>query len=122
MMTTRILPREEYAKLNGTLLDPAWRSLPSDAQVVAIEQDGALIGCSALFPAWHLEGVWIAPEYRKRVSVGRRLLRAWRALLAGLRTPEVLVMATNPESARLVFGLGSAVHLDCDHYAVTLRG
>ena len=79
-MTTRILPRAEWAKLAGTELAEVWPLLHADAQVYVVEEDGQTIGCWCLFPVWHAEGVWIAPAHRGRGAVARRLLRGLREM------------------------------------------
>lgn len=123
MRTTRILPRSEWPeKLAGTLLESTVASLPEESAVLTVEDDGETVGCVALFPVWHLEGVWIAPGQRGRVGVARRLVRAIRSLGRSLGLDGAWMMARSPESARMCqrFG-GSALHLDCEHYAVTFK-
>lgn len=78
-MTTRILPPEEWHRLAGTELETVWPLLPpTHTTVMVVEEDGAIVGCWALLTALHAEGLWIAPAFRQRPSVGRRLLRAMR--------------------------------------------
>lgn len=117
---TRILPREEYPRLVGTLSAQAWPSLPEGARVIVVEEDGRIVGSVAMFQEWHVEGADIAPSHRGRVSVGRRLLRAVRAAVADVGAREVLMMAVTGEGRRLCEGVGHATHLDCVHYAVRM--
>jgi ribosomal protein S18 acetylase RimI-like enzyme len=121
-MTTRILSRDEWPRLAGTLLEDTWPSLPPNAAVMAVEEGGVILGCVALFPAWHLEGVWIAPEQRGRVGVARRLVNAIRTLAGSLGVREVLMMATTDAAARMCLRFGRAIPLTCDHFAVQLKG
>jgi hypothetical protein len=76
-VTTRILPPDEWDRLSETDI-PAYLPMakPEDVQVVVVEDDGRIVGAWAVLRVVHLEGVWIAPEYRKRSSVARRLLVA----------------------------------------------
>lgn len=121
-MTTRLLPADEWPKLAGTLLDPAWRAFdPVQARVLVVEEGSRIVGCAALFPAWHAEGAWIAPEYRGRLSVGRRLWVGMRRLWADLRIAEVLCMSTSAEGRKLCMGLGTVTPLECDHFAVAVE-
>ncbi len=75
-VTTRILPREDYGRLAGTELEAVREQLPESASVVVVEDDGEIVGCWALMPVLHAEGVWIAERERKRGRVALRLLRA----------------------------------------------
>lgn len=72
-MTTRVLRPEEYWRLAGTEAAALGRFLTDAARVVVVEDHGAIVGCHVLQPILHAEGLWIAPEYRKKVAVGRRL-------------------------------------------------
>jgi hypothetical protein len=82
-MTTRVLPRTEWPRLLGTELATVFPVLPEDAEVLVVENGGAIVGCWALYPLLHVEGVWVAPEHRGRGSVFRRLLVGMRALVHG---------------------------------------
>jgi hypothetical protein len=122
-VTPRFLPVAEWPRLTGTLLDPAWQGLdPATDRVIVIEDAvGAIVACSALIHAYHLEGTWVAPAWRGSVAVGRHLLRAQRALLTALHIPEVYMMARTPATAALCQKFGRAVlHLDCAHFLVTV--
>lgn len=73
-MTTRLLPRSEWPRLAGTEVDPVWTRLPEHAEVLVIEDDGRIVGTLVLVSLLHAECLWIAPAYRQRPSVMRRLL------------------------------------------------
>lgn len=119
-MTSRILPPEEWSKLAGTLLDGPARTLdPATTQIVVVEHGERIIGCAALWMMPHLDGVWIDPAYRQRISIGRRLRQAVHDLLTTNSIPEVWAMATTVRSRRLIERFGQALHMDCDHFAVT---
>lgn len=120
-MTARLLPREDWHRLEGTLLEAAWPHLPPDTRIVVVERDGAIVACSALFQAWHQEGTWKAEHCRGDVAVGRELLRAMRAELADVGAREVFMMATTPETSALCQKFGHATKLDADHFAVQVR-
>lgn len=80
-MTTRVLPPEEWPRLQGTELETVWPTLPQDeARIVVVEDAGQIIGCWAAFRAVHVEGVWIHPDHRGKVGV--RLWRAMRRVIA----------------------------------------
>lgn len=121
-MTTRILPPEEWPKLAGTLLEAAWPHLDHErARIVVVEDEGQIVGCLSLFPVWHLEGAWVAPAYRARIGVGRRLLTAIRETIRTVGATEVWTMAVNREASRMCRRFGSATLLACEHFAVNVE-
>lgn len=84
-MLSRILPPEEWPRLTGTELASQWCNLdPAWTQILVVEDEGQIVGCWALMNVWHLEGVWIAPAYRQRASVARRLWTGMRRLMASV--------------------------------------
>ncbi len=121
-MTIRLLPRDEWPRLAGTLLEAVWPTLPEGAVVLVQEEGAAIIGCVALFPEWHLEGAWVAPGYRHRVGLARRFLGAVQGLLRGRGIREVWVMSTSGDAGRFARHLGHPVLLACQHFAVQLDG
>lgn len=75
MLTTRVLPCDEWHRLDATELASAWRTLnPAYAEVIVVEQDGAIVGSVALLQALHAECL-SSPS----PAVGRAL---WTALKA----------------------------------------
>jgi N-acetylglutamate synthase-like GNAT family acetyltransferase len=121
-MTTRILPPEEWHRLAGTLLAHAWPQFsPETTEIVVVEDGDQIVACAARFMVWHLEGAWIAPSARGRVSVGRRLLRGVTASLRDAGIRDVWMMATDVEGQRLCERLGHATHLDCEHFEVRME-
>ena len=55
-MISRVLPVEEWERLDGTLLASVWRSLkPDHAEVIVVEQDGRIVACVALVSMLHAE-------------------------------------------------------------------
>lgn len=115
-MTTRLLPRNEWHRLKGTLLETV--SLPRDAEVLVVEADEQIVGCCVFLMQPHVEGAWMAPEHRRKAAVGRRLLAGMRRLVREHGSPNVWMMATNSESERLIQRLGDAARLDCAHFSV----
>ena len=106
-MTRRILPREEYSRLVGTYLEPLKDALPLDADVVVVEDSkGVIVGAWSAFTMTHLEGIFIAPEYRKQGSVARRLLSGMREVLQARGTHRVLTAAESDDVEALIVRLG----------------
>ena len=120
-MTSRILPRDEWARLEGTLLWPAAKSFDPESVVMVVERDGRIVGCAAYYPQWHLDGVWIAPDVPP-VGVGRRLLTMVKRVAQEYGIRSVWAMAMSARSQKLIQSLGPVFHLDCEHYDVCLRG
>ena len=75
MMVTRVLPPEQWEMLDGTELEDVWKHLDRDkARVIVVEDDHAIIACWALFPLYHVEGIWLHPEHRGKGRTFKRLL------------------------------------------------
>lgn len=123
MYRTRTLPPDEWPKLEGTELELAWPHLdPTGAEVVVVEDDaGLIVGCWALVPYVHAEGVWVHPDHRRRGVVAGRLIQGLfrtarnagaRAVLTSAITPDVeALLVDHLHAVRLpgqsfVFGVG----------------
>lgn len=121
-MQERILPPHEWFRLSGTLLETVWPTLDrATSRILVLEDRGQIVACTLFCQMWHLEGTWIAPEHRGRVSLGRRFLRSIRATARRLRVSELWMMATTPESSRLCQKLGPTTALTCEHFAVQME-
>lgn len=101
-VTTRHLPPAEWHKLAHTELGAVASLLTPDTQVVVIEDAGQIVACWSLLPVWHAEGVWIAPSYRRSVSVVTRLLAAMRAMVATVGAKAVVTSSASPEVEALL--------------------
>lgn len=120
-MQTRVLPPAEWDQLRGTELETVWALLnPSDAQIVVVEQDGAIVGCWACFTVLHCEGVWIAPEHRGKTSVARRLWTRMLRLVRARGAKGFVTAATTPDVRALLEG--RAARLPGDHYVYQVPG
>lgn len=82
-MTTRMLPPAEWHKLAETVAGSIWPQLPpAHAEVVVVEDGAAIVGCYVLLQVLHVECLYIAPAYRRKVAVGRALFKALRQQIA----------------------------------------
>ena len=109
-MTARVLPRKEWHRLTGTQLETVVPVLRRErGRVLVVEQDGAIVGCVALYRLWHLEGLEI-----KRPSSTRALLGAIKAQTAQM--PGVVSWAQNPIVGEFLERLGAEV-MPGRHYA-----
>lgn len=118
-MTTRLLPADEWHRLPvdaeiPLTLDPARNA------IVVTEQDGAITGCVVLMTVLHAEFLWVAPAYRGRVSVIRRLRDRIAADASAMGAPTVLIAALSRTMNAIACGLG-AVRLPGDHYVWTMK-
>lgn len=121
-MTTRTLPPHEWPRLDGTELEPVWRLLnPDDTEIVAVEDGDRLVACWALLRVYHVEGVWIHPDYRKRFSVVWRLLAAMRALCQKLGIGRVVTAAMSDDVRDLIVSLNGH-RLPGEHYVMPMEG
>jgi GNAT superfamily N-acetyltransferase len=106
MLQARVLPPEEWSKLEGldNEVAAAWRQLPvDDVTIVVVENgDGAIVATWTTFACWHVEGLWVEPLHRKRgVAVGR-LIETMRAVLVAKGVSAVMTGAASPEVERLL--------------------
>jgi hypothetical protein len=118
-MTSRLLPPEEWEKLDGTELETVWPVLDrARAQVVVVEDAaGQIIGCWAGFPLWHAEGVWTAPAHRGKAGVARLLL-VGMAGLAKAHGYRSVVTASVDRTVDDLLTKHGAVPLGGRHYAL----
>jgi GNAT superfamily N-acetyltransferase len=74
-MRTRILPHEEWERLEAESLPPTF-PYSDDVAVVVVEDDsGRIVGTLTAVTIVHLEGMWIDPEHRGKGGVARALVR-----------------------------------------------
>ena len=108
-MIGRLLPREEWSRL------PSQELLEPDSQVYVVEHDGEIVACGKALRVTHLEGLWIAPEYRGNAGLGRRLIRGAKLLAA--RWPWVWAGADTECMRNILKRLGG-VRLKLDSYVL----
>lgn len=117
-MTTRLLPREEWPRLNGTEMEAIWPALDAHAHIVVVEDDdGQIVGCWSLFRQVHVEGCWIAPAHRGKSSVARRMLVAMRSCAQAMGARSVATAACSEDVKQLLIKMG-AVELPGSHFAM----
>ena len=108
-MTSRLLPREEWARLAGTQLETVVPILPEGAKVMVIEKDAEILACVALYPLWHLEGLQIMAPAATRPLL--EMIKVQTADLSG-----VLSWAQEPLVGEFLTRLGAEV-LPGQHFA-----
>lgn len=110
----------EYARLQGTELEPVAPYLPSDAYVLVVEQGAVIVACWALIPTHHVEGLWVHPDHRGKARVAFRLLEAMRVLTRSLGIRTVATASLSAEVDRLLQHVG-AVELPGKHFAMRMN-
>ena len=81
VVNTRVLPSEEWPRLQGVLEAEGGRLPdPATAQIVVHEAQGEIIGFLVVQLVPHLEPIWVHPDYRGKGLVSS-LVNAGRSLL-----------------------------------------
>ena len=76
MSAARILPPEEWHRLDDETREFYETMAPEDVAVVVVEMDGAIVARLAVLRVPHWESFWMAPEKAGNAGVMRALLRA----------------------------------------------
>jgi hypothetical protein len=76
-VNARILPVEEWGRLDGTDLSPLLPYVePQNIAVMVVEDDAGEIAAHwCALQVTHFEGIWVAPKYRGNAGVIRPLLQ-----------------------------------------------
>lgn len=122
-MTTRILPPEEWHRLEGTELGPVCGSMNSlDIRVIVVESDGGeILGCWALLKMWHAEGIWVKDEHRKHGAVFGRLLKGMRAMVQHEGAMQFVTASISEDVTKLIGKLGGE-SLPGEHFVLPAKG
>ena len=124
-LTSRVLPFEEWGRLAGTELGPclgAMQEHPGKVQVLVVEVDGVIVAHWAVLFVLHAEGFWIAPAYRERVGVGRRLWRAMQEAARGFGVEQFWTCADRLEVRTLIVDHLKGFPIPAESFVVSLRG
>jgi hypothetical protein len=83
MLTTRLLPADEWDRLDGHEALGGYPLPPAEAaQIVVTEDEGSIVGVWVIVQVLHLEPAWVEPSHRGGLIVGRM----WRLLKQTLRS------------------------------------
>ena len=109
-MMTRILPREEWSRLDGPEFREALHKVEpfcaADPQVLVVEDGTDILGYLFLLPFWHAEGAWVDPAHRGKAAVFGQLLLGLGTAAQALGV-KVVFPASDSESMRdIIMGLG----------------
>lgn len=121
-MRTRILPPDEWERLNGTEAEALWPTLDTlHAQVLVVEDEaGAIIGCWTMMLVPHVECLWIHPDEKARVSVARRLWLGMRQIASDMGAHYVWTAAVS-DPVRGLLDHAHARKLEGDHYVMPME-
>ena len=101
-MTSSVLPFDEWEKLPEEL-DPVLCNIqPGTSRVLVVEDAGQIVGRWLLIPVLHAECLEIAPDYRKGVSVGRRLLRLMRETAKAMGVSHIWTASNSEAVTRML--------------------
>ena len=106
-ITVRVLPPEEFDRLAD--LPFATNGIPDPSLTVVLvaeTPDQTIVGLWAVMTAVHLDGLWIAPAYRKTPHLGGKLLRGMKALLAQLGIPRAVTLVQTSDVLVLALKAG----------------
>lgn len=107
MITRRVLPVEEWPRLEGTEAEKLWPLLnPENAQVVAVEDDGLLVATWVLMRVVHAECIWVRPSHRGVFGVVKRLLAGMRDIASGWGVDRVITGSISPDVTDLIARFG----------------
>lgn len=119
-MTVRSLPVAEWARLSETGADMAQiQQAATTGDVLVVEDGDQILACAVVMLCAHLEGVWVHPDYRHDLSVGRRLWRAVKQTAHHLGARGFFGSAVNPQSEHMIESLGG-VQLEGRHFVMGL--
>lgn len=121
-MVTRLLPTTEWHRLQGSEVGKA---LPyhnrDDVQIIVVEDEGQIVAMWAVLKVVQLEGVWIAPAYRKRGTVAKRLLDRTMAVARAKAPYFAFTGSQSADVSQLLEKHLHAVKMPMDQYVIPLR-
>lgn len=98
---SRELEPDEFEKLKELwpFKDAGVTPSPNSMKFIVVEKDGEIIGYWGLISVIHAEPLWIHPEHRKNIGVGRALWRGVVGILRKLGVPSVFALVEPGEGA-----------------------
>lgn len=116
-MIARELPRDEWGRLDATMLAPVWRYLEPTDRVCILEEGGRIVGHWVVAQRWHVEGFWLA-----RPNLFRRLWRLVGVTLIRCGARQVWTGAADGDTVvhELLARLGAS-RLPMDHFVVNVQ-
>lgn len=118
-LTTRILPRDEWGRLDSfDIKVMADLIQPGRGDIIVVESDGEIVGHWAVYDVVHVEGLWLSSSVRHtRAPV--LLLKAMKECAAARGARAVVTASIDPKIDALL-ARESAVELPGRHYAMPI--
>lgn len=104
MLTSRVLPRDEWGRVSSVPLDVA---LPDTSRVVVVEKDGAIIASWIALNVLHLHALEVDAEYRKNPAVFGRLMRQMRDVVLAHEATGAFTTAESDEVREMLKSYGA---------------
>lgn len=105
-MKSRVLEYEEWHKIPEYMDHVLVHLRPKECRMCVVEHEGEIVGRWLLYPALLAEDLWIHPEYRKRVSVARRLWSIVHRCASELGYARMVSSVTDPAVTPLLLHEG----------------
>lgn len=119
-MKARILPPDEWSRLERTQIPMLPGVKPADIDVVVVEDEGKVVACLSVLKITHFEGLWIDPERGNGLGAPKALLRLALALTEKCGSDWVWAGAADDRMRGILSRVG-AVKLPVDSYVLNFR-
>jgi len=96
-MTAMILPYERWSEIPEHMDAVMMTMRPGTSRICVVEHEGQIVARWLLYPVLFAEDLYIHPDYRKRISVGRKLWRLVHRAASELGFGHMLATAMDQE-------------------------
>jgi hypothetical protein len=100
-VTARVLPFEEWDRLDEELDPILMNILPGTSRVCVVEDNGQIVGRWLLYPVLHAECVWVEPS-KRRGRVGLMLLDLMKRTARSLGFDRVVTASVSDDVTKLL--------------------
>lgn len=101
-LVARVLPIAEWDRLPEYMNPVLMNAKPGASAMCVVEDKGEIVARWLLYPVLYAEDAWIAPAYRQRVSVTRRLWRLVHKAAAGLGYAHMVSTAMTDDAQQIL--------------------
>jgi len=119
-MITRILPKEEYGRLERTGIPQLPKVRSEDVTIVVVEDEEKIIASMMVLRATYFEGAWIDPDHRN-AGVTRGLLDL-ASEVAQMRGSQWVFVGAADDHMRSILDRLGAAKLPMDSYILNVGG
>ena len=119
-MMLRVLPPEEWSRLEGTEAESVWETFnPNNTRVLVVEDDGKIVGTWTMLRTVHAECVWVDPKYRGSYGVTSRLLKGMRSVAKEWDVHSVITGSVSSDVTNIIERLGG-IPMPCESFVLPL--